>query len=118
MLLALAQSTPEALGTKDVQPLLIKAYGHGCHQVQNTGKNGFPIGKPKQAKVFYGFQTGNIVKACVPSGKYAGTSVGRITARETGNFKLYRRDGTRFDVSYKHCKAIHGYSYQRGKRSA
>jgi hypothetical protein len=113
------QSTPEVLGTRGVQPLLIKAYGHGCRQVQNHDKNGFPIGKPKGAKIFYGFQTGDIVKAARPSHlKNAGVHVGRIAARETGNFKLYRRDGTRFDTHYKYCKAVHqmdGYSYQRGE---
>ena len=115
------KSTPEVLDTKGVQPLLIKAYGRGCRQVQNHDKNGFPVGTPKQGKIFYGFQTGDIVKACVPSGKYAGTYVGRIAARMAGNFKFSRKNGTRFDVSYKYCKAVHhmdGYSYQRGKRCA
>ncbi len=113
-------STPEALDAKGVQPLLIKAYGHGCRQVQNHDKNGFPVGKAKQGKIFYGFQTGDIVKAVIPSHlKNAGVYVGRIAARETGNFKFYRKDGTRFDACHKHCKAVHrmdGYSYQRGKR--
>jgi 5-methylcytosine-specific restriction endonuclease McrA len=115
------KSTPEVLDTKGVQPLLIKAYGRGCRQVQNNDKYGFPKGSPKQGKVFYGFQTGDIVRAVVPNGKYAGTYIGRIAARMTGNFKFYRKNGTRFDVSYKYCKAVHrmdGYSYQRGELCA
>jgi hypothetical protein len=102
-----------------VQPLQIRAYGHGCRQVQNHDKNSFPIGKPKQAKVFYGFQTGDIVKAVIPSHlKNAGVYVGRIAARETGIFKFYRKNGTRLDASHKYCKTVHqmdGYSYQRGE---
>ncbi len=111
------KSTPEVLDMKDVQPLLIKACGRGCRQVQNNDKYGFPKGSPKQGKVFYGFQTGDIVRAVVPNGKYAGIYIGRIAARMAGNFKFYRKNGTRFDVSYKYCKAVHrmdGYSYQRG----
>jgi 5-methylcytosine-specific restriction endonuclease McrA len=115
------KSTPERLCLKGVHPLQIRANGRGCRQVQNTDKYGFPKGSPKQGKVFYGFQTGDMVKAVVPNGKYAGTYVGRIAARMAGNFKLYRKDGTRFDVSYKYCQAIHrmdGYSYQRGELCA
>jgi 5-methylcytosine-specific restriction endonuclease McrA len=112
------ESTPETLKTTGVQPLLITANGRGCRQVQNNDKYGFPKGSPKQGKIFYGFQTGDIVKAVVPNGKYAGTYVGRIAARMAGNFKFYRKNGTRFDVNYKYCKAVHhmdGYSYQRGE---
>ncbi len=116
------KSTPNAINAKGVRPLLIKACGHGCRQVQNHDKYGFPVGEAKQAKIFYGFQTGDIVKAVRPSHlKNAGVHIGRIAARETGNFKLYRKDGTRFDTSYKYCKAVHqmdGYSYQRGEQCA
>jgi 5-methylcytosine-specific restriction endonuclease McrA len=115
------KSTPEVLDTKGVRPLLIKACGRGCRQVQNNDKYGFPKGSPKQGKVFYGFQTGDMVRAVVPNGKYAGTYVGRIAARMAGNFKFYKKNGTRFDVSYKYCKAAHrmdGYSYQRGELCA
>ncbi len=83
---------------------------------------GFPVGEAKQAKVFYGFQTGDIVKAVRPSHlKNAGVHIGRIAARETGNLKLYRKDGTRFDTSYRYCKVVHkmdGYSYQRSQQCA
>jgi 5-methylcytosine-specific restriction endonuclease McrA len=115
------QSTPEVLNVKSVQPLQIRAYGHGCRQVRNVDKNGFPIGKPKEAKIVYGFQTGDIVKAVVPLGKYEGVYVGRVAIRTRGSFIFYRKDGTRFDVSYKYCKAVHrmdGYSYQTGEQCA
>jgi 5-methylcytosine-specific restriction endonuclease McrA len=74
------ESTPEVLNVKGVRPLQIRAYGHGCRQVRNVDKNGFPIGKPKEAKTVYGFQTGDIVKAVVPSGKYEGVYIGRAYA--------------------------------------
>ncbi len=116
------KSTPAVLNIRGVQPLQIRAYGHGCRQVQNHDKYGFPVGGAKQAKIFYGFQTGDIVKAVRPSHlKNAGVHIGRIAARETGNFKLYRKDGTRFDTGYRYCKVVHkmdGYSYQSGEQCA
>jgi len=115
------KSTPEVVKIVGIRPLLITANGRGYRQVHNTDKDGFPKGSPKQCKVFYGFQTGDIVKAIVPHGKYAGTYVGRIAARMAGNFKFSRKNGTRFDVSYKYCKVVHqmdGYSYQRGELCA
>ncbi len=115
------KSTPEVVKIAGIRPLLITAHGRGCRQVQHNDKYGFPKGSPKQGKVFHGFQTGDMVKAVVPHGKYAGTYVGRIAARMAGNFKFYRKNGTRFDVSYKYCKAVHqmgGYSYQRGELCA
>jgi len=114
----IGESTPEVVKIVGIRPLLITANGHGCRQVQNHDKDGFPKGSPKQGKVFYGFQTGDMVKAVVLHGKYAGTYIGRIAARMAGNFKFSRKNGTRFDVSYKYCKAVHqmdGYSYQRGR---
>jgi 5-methylcytosine-specific restriction endonuclease McrA len=112
-------STPERLKAKDLRPLQIRAYGHGCRQVHNVDKNGFPVGKPKEAKIVHGFQTGDIVKAVVPAGKYAGVYVGRIAIRTRGSFIFYRKSGTRFDVNHKYCKAAHktdGYSYQTGEQ--
>ncbi len=57
----------------------------------NSDKYGFPRGQPKlRQKVHFGFQTGDIVKADIPQGKYLGTHTGRIAVRKTGNFKLMR----------------------------
>jgi 5-methylcytosine-specific restriction endonuclease McrA len=111
------KSTPEIVHVAGIVPLIITATGHGQRQMQNTDKYGFPKGTAKQSKIFYGFQTGDIVKAVVLKGKYTGAYIGRIAARKTGNFKLSRKDGTRFDVNYKYCQAVHrmdGYSYQKG----
>jgi 5-methylcytosine-specific restriction endonuclease McrA len=112
-------STPERLKAKDLRPLQIRAYGHGCRQVHNVDKNGFPVGKPKEAKIVHGFQTGDIVKAVVPTGKYAGVYVGRVAIRTRGSFIFYPKDVKRFDVNHKYCKPLHktdGYSYQLGEQ--
>jgi hypothetical protein len=56
-------------------------------------KYGFPRTKAKQFKRVHGFQTGDIVKAIVPAGKYAGTHVGRVAIRAKGSFRVGPVDG-------------------------
>ncbi len=108
------KSTPEVLHTKNVQPLLIKACGRGCRQMCLPDKYGFPRTRAKEAKLVKGFQTGDIVKAVVTSGKKVGTYVGRVAVRATGSFNITTAKGTVQGISYKYCKAVHkmdGYSY-------
>ena len=80
-----------------------------------TNKYGFPIRHKTRVKTHYGYQTGDIVKAILPKGKFTGTHVGRISIRKTGKFDLKRGDGLKVSpVNHKYCKAIHrndGYSY-------
>lgn len=95
------------------QPLRIKSTGHGTRQYVNTDKYGFPKSYKSQEKVFFGFKTGDIVKAVVTKGKYIGQYFGRIAVRKTGSFKLYA-ELTINHVFHKYCKAIHrcdGYNY-------
>lgn len=54
------------------KPLLIKAMGRGCRQMVTADKHGFPASQPKQRNM-YGWQTGDMASAIIPSGKYAGT---------------------------------------------
>lgn len=112
------QSTPNSLNVKGYQPLLIKAMGRGTRQMVNSDKYGFPRGKPKlRQKSFFGFQTGDMVKAVVPKGKYTGTHTGRIAVRKKGNFKIKTSSQT-FDVNHKYCQHIHksdGFSYGFGE---
>ncbi len=111
-------STPDSLNLQGYQPLLIKAMGRGSRQMVNSDKYGFPRGKPKlRQKSFYGFQTGDILKANVPKGKYAGIHTGRISVRSRGSFQLKTSTQT-FDVNHKYCHHLHkynGYSYSFGE---
>ena len=80
-------------------------------------KYGFVRTSPKESKFVKGFQTGDIVKAIVTSGKKVGTSIGRVAVRTTGSFNITTGQGTVQGISYKYCKAVHkmdGYSYQVG----
>jgi bifunctional DNA-binding transcriptional regulator/antitoxin component of YhaV-PrlF toxin-antitoxin module len=79
-------------------------------------KFGFPRTGPKEARQVKGFQTGDIVKAIVTSGKKIGTYVGRIAVRATGSFNITTQQGTIQGISYKYCRAIHrtdGYGYSQ-----
>lgn len=94
------------------QPLLIAAKGHGNRQMCGTDKYGFPIRHRTNQKNWFGFQTGDIVRARVPSGKFAGQWVGRIAVRSRPSFKLTSSQS--FDVHPKYLEAIHradGYAY-------
>lgn len=111
-------STPDVLHLQGVHPVLIKAMGHGSRQMCRMDKYGFPRTRPKQARVVKGFQTGDMVKAIVPTGKKRGTHVGRVAVRATGSFNLTTSTQTIQGVSYNYCQAIHrcdGYSYPKGE---
>ena len=107
-------STPEVLITLGVKPLLIAAKGHGTRQQCRTNKFGFPVRYCSRTKFHKGFQTGDIVKAVVTSGKKVGTYVGRVATRATGSFNISTSDGLVQGISHKYCKHIHkkdGYAY-------
>jgi 5-methylcytosine-specific restriction endonuclease McrA len=98
-------------------PLLIKATGHGSRQMCRTDKFGFPIRHRLRQKRHFGFQTGDIVRAIVPMGKYTGTHFGRVACRAIGSFDITTQSG-KVNVSHKHCQTIHhadGYSYTKGR---
>lgn len=95
------------------QPLLIKATGHGTRQMCRADKFGFPSRYVPRNKFVKGFQTGDIVKAVVTSGKKIGEYVGRVAVRTTGSFNISASELVQ-GISYKYCKIVHhkdGYGY-------
>ena len=60
-------STPEQLGVGGVRPLHITATGHGTRQRCGTNQHGVPIRHRTRHKRFVGLQTGDLVRAVVPS---------------------------------------------------
>ncbi|KAM3093876.1 RNA-guided endonuclease IscB [Phormidesmis sp. 146-12] len=104
----------ESLEIYTTQPLLIKATGHGTRQVCRTDKFGFPTRYVPRNKFVQGFQTGDIVKALVTSGKKVGTYVGRVAVRSTGSFNISTANSLIQGISHKYCSLIHrkdGYAY-------
>lgn len=108
------KSTPSVLLIDRVKPLLIMAEGHGSRQMCLMNKFGFPRTGPKQAKVVKGFQTGDIIKAVMTTGKKVGTYIGRVAIRATGNFNITTQKAVVQGIRYKHCTVLQktdGYSY-------
>ncbi len=108
------RSTPENLLTDSVVPLLITAVGHGNRQMCRPDKYGFPRGHRQRVKSYFGFQTGDICRAVVTTGKKAGTYVGKAMVRATGSFRLKTKDGIVDGISYRFFEKLHaadGYSY-------
>ena len=100
----------EQVSITPLKPLLIKCMGRGTRQMCGTNKHGFPIRHRTRQKVFYGFQTGDIVRAVVTTGKKAGTYTGRVSIRATGSFKLPQVDG----IHHRFFSTLHkgdGYGY-------
>ena len=111
------KSTPPCLFVQGVVPLLIAANGSGKRLLCRMDKYGFVRTGPKQAKHVKGFQTGDIVRAEVLSGKKVGTYVGRVAVRTTGSFNITTKNGVVQGISHRFCTPLQrcdGYSYQAG----
>jgi 5-methylcytosine-specific restriction endonuclease McrA len=107
------KSTP-TLNIKGIKPLLITANGHGSRQSCRTDKFGFPNRHVPRKKIHFNFQTGDIVKAVVTTGKKIGNYVGKVAIRSSGSFNISTKHGLFQGISHKFCKRIHakdGYSY-------
>jgi 5-methylcytosine-specific restriction endonuclease McrA len=106
------KGTPKRIGIEGVHVYRIKATGHNSRQMCRIDKYGFPCAQSKNARMVKGFRTGDIVRAEVPKGKYAGRYTGRVAIRERGVFRLTTARGS-FDVNQRYCRLIHradGYS--------
>lgn len=97
------------------QVCVIKATGRGVYARTTPDRFGFPRLRRPRRKQHYGFTTGDLVRATVPTGKWAGTWTGRISVRATGQHSLTTPVG-RFSVSYVNLRLLQradGYSYAR-----
>jgi 5-methylcytosine-specific restriction endonuclease McrA len=106
--------TVETLKLATMQPLLIRATGHGTRQMCGTDKYGFPKRHRSHQVKHFGFQTGDFIKAIVTKGKKLGAYSGRVACRATGSFDIMTKGGRIGGISHKYCKALHhkdGYSY-------
>lgn len=91
----------------------IRAVGRGQRQMCMMNKYGFPRARAKQFKRVHGFQTGDMVRAIVPTGKNAGTYSGRVAIRSNGDFRV----GSTDHINCRFCQSLHradGYEYSSG----
>jgi 5-methylcytosine-specific restriction endonuclease McrA len=108
------ESGADVFVSDSIRPLLIQAMGRGSRQMCRMDKYGFPRTKPKQFKRVKGFQTGDMVKAVVTSGKKIGTYIGRVAVRASGSFNIKTSSETIQGIGYKYCQLMQrgdGYAY-------
>jgi len=101
--------------------LQIKATGRGSYQRTRVTKSGFARGYLPRTKSVRRFRTGDLVKANIPSGKKAGTYLGRVAVRSTGSFDIQTNDRTIQGLSYRFCRRLQagdGYTYHQSTTGA
>ena len=99
--------------------LQISAKGRGSRQMCLMNKFGFPRTSPKGSKLVEGFQTGDIVKAIVPTGLKKGEYLGRVAVRSRGYFNIQTKTQVVQGIGFEYCHIIQrsdGYSYNYKER--
>jgi 5-methylcytosine-specific restriction endonuclease McrA len=107
-------STPDNLEAQPSSVLVIAAKGHGTRQMCRTDKYGFPCRHVPRQKRWFGFKTGDLVEAVVPSGKHVGTHMGRVAIRTSGSFNITKASRLIQGIHHRHCRIVHradGYAY-------
>ena len=110
-------STPAVLHIAGVAPLRITATGRESRQMCRMNRYGFPRTAAKGRRHVKGFQTGDLVRAVVPTGKKTGAYVGRVAVRAKGSFNVTTAQGIVSDISYRYCRRLQradGYRYEKG----
>jgi 5-methylcytosine-specific restriction endonuclease McrA len=98
----------------NVPILCIEATGRGSYQRTRLDSFGFPRGYLTRQKIVKGFQTGDLVKATIPRGKFKGAHQGRLAVRARGYFVIQSSVGN-VETNWKHCKRLmrnDGYTYE------
>lgn len=99
--------------------LQISAKGRGSRQMCRMDSYGFPQTSAKASKTVRGFQSGDMVKAIVPTGLKKGIYLGRVAIRHKGSFNIRTKSGLVKDIGYKYCHIIQrgdGYLYSYKER--
>ena len=100
--------------------LQISAKGRGARQMCRMDGYGFPRTSAKASKSVKGFQTGDIVKAVVPTGSKQGEYLGRVAVRSSGRFDIQTKTKAFIQsIGYRYCHVVQrsdGYSYNYKER--
>ena len=108
---------PEKLVINQKYVQIWQAAGRGTRQMCRTDKYGFPVAHRQNKKKHFGFQTGDMVRAVVPKGKYKGTHTGKVVVRAKGNFDVkYAGKHICQGVSYKYMEVLQyadGWQYDK-----
>ncbi|MGD6753634.1 RNA-guided endonuclease IscB [Streptomyces sp. BH105] len=93
--------------------LVLEATGRGSYARTTPDRFGFPRLRRERRKQHFGYVTGDLVRAEIPKGKWAGVWTGRISVRARGQHSL-TTPGGRINVSYLHLRVLQradGYAY-------
>ncbi|MFG2565277.1 RNA-guided endonuclease IscB [Streptomyces sp. NPDC048567] len=96
-----------------VQVQVITATGRGSYARTTPDRYGFPRLLRTRRKRHYGFATGDLVRASIPRGKWAGTWTGHVSVRASGKHSLSTPSG-RCGVSDRYLQLLQrgdGYTY-------
>ncbi|MCT9082833.1 RNA-guided endonuclease IscB [Streptomyces fulvoviolaceus] len=95
------------------QVLVAKATGRGSYARTTPDRFGFPRLRRARTKQHFGYVTGDLVRANMPTGRWAGTWTGRISVRANGQHSLTTPAG-RFNVRHRNMRLLQrgdGYAY-------
>lgn len=97
-----------------VTTVMVQHTGRGTYQRVLPDRYGFPRAHRTRTKTRYGFITGDLVRAVVPTGKKAGTHTGRVAVRASGSFNITTPHGTIQGIGHRHVCLLQrgdGYAY-------
>ena len=112
----IGKSLPKTVNVPFVE--IYTAVGRGNRQIAGIDKYGFPYRWRERKKTHFGFQTGDMIIANIPEGKYKGCWQGRVAIRKTGYLDLKDSIGKRIcqGVPAKYCRLIqraNGWQYKK-----
>ena len=88
------------------QAHIAKSTGRGKYQRTGINQYGFPTRTFSSMKTHFGFATGDLVTATIPTGKYTGTHTGRVMVRAKGRFDIRTSTGLAQGIHHKHCRLV------------
>jgi len=88
------------------QVIVAKATGRGGYARTRTNSYGFPRLRLPSTKAVHGFQTGDLVRADVPTGTKAGVHIGRVAVRSSGSFNISTTAGLIQGISHRYCTIL------------
>ncbi|WP_273634034.1 RNA-guided endonuclease IscB [Streptomyces muensis] len=94
--------------------LIATATGRGTYARTRSDRYGFPRLILPRTKQCSGYATGDLVRAVIPSGKYAGTWTGRVAVRTTGRFNVRSERGVAQGIHHRYIQLVQradGYGY-------
>nr|WP_199040687.1 RNA-guided endonuclease IscB [Glycomyces salinus] len=100
-----------------MEVLIARCSGRGRYARTSPDQHGFPRLRMPRTKTFFGFATGDLVRAVVPKGKYAGHYRGRVVVRSCGSHTVRTAAGP-VKTSHRNLRLLQrgdGYTYAVAK---